>query len=254
LREKNGSAGRPVYLRVPALKLHRLIRQESRIKPVTAYYAIMYKNILSSITLLFVFAAAMAQEDWKLKTDKDGIRTYSKKLNDSKINAVKVESVFPASLAQFVAVIADVRSYDKWIYNSKSTSLIKQVSPAELYYYSEVGFPWPATNRDFVSHVVIRQDPRTKVVNVDASNVTGFIPVKPNIVRITRSTAKWTITPVAGNQIRVEYILQVDPGGDLPAWLINPFASKGIVETFKNLRAQLKRAEYASARPSFIID
>lgn len=214
----------------------------------------MYKPILSSIALLFIFAAAPAQGEWKLKTDRDGIRTYSKKLDDSKINAVKVESVFPASLAQFVAVIADVKSYDNWVYNSKSTSIIKQVSPGELYYYSEVGFPWPATNRDFVSHVVIRQDPRTKVVNVDAKNVSGFVPAKPNIVRITRSTAKWTITPVTANQVRVEYILQVDPGGDLPAWLINPFASKGIVETFKNLRTQLKRSEYASARPSFITD
>lgn len=214
----------------------------------------MYKNSLSIIALLFVFSVAQAQDDWKLKTDKDGIKTYSRKLTDSKINAVKVESVFPASLAQFIAVIVDVRSYDNWVYNSRSTSIVKQVSPAELYYYSEVGFPWPTTNRDFVSHVVIRQDPRTKIVTVDAANVSGFVPVKANIVRITRSTASWTITPLSKNQIKVEYILQVDPGGDLPAWLINPFASKGLVETFKNLRTQLKRSEYAAARPPFIVD
>jgi ribosome-associated toxin RatA of RatAB toxin-antitoxin module len=211
-------------------------------------------KFFSFIALLLVFSAGRGQGDWKLKTDKDGIRTWSKKLDDSKINAVKVESVFPASLAQFVAVIVDVRSYDSWIYNSKSTSIVKQVSPAELYYYSEVAFPWPTSNRDFVSHVVIRQDPRTKVVSVDANNVTGFVAVKANIVRITRSTAKWTITPLSKDQVKVEYILQVDPGGDLPAWLINPFASKGVVETFKNLRTQLKRSEYASARPPFIID
>jgi hypothetical protein len=127
----------------------------------------MYKHLLPFF-LLFVVTTARAQEDWKLKSDKDNIKTYSKKLPDSKINAVKIESVFPCTVSQFVSVLMDVDSYDDWIYNSKSTRLVKQVSPAEMYYYSEVGFPWPTANRDFVSHVIISQDPRTKIARVDA--------------------------------------------------------------------------------------
>jgi hypothetical protein len=209
---------------------------------------------LPSFLLLLVLSSANAQEDWKLKSDKDNIKTYSRKLADSKINAVKIESVFPCSVSQFVSVLMDVDSYDDWVYNSKSTRLVKQVSPSEMYYYSEVGFPWPTTNRDFVSHVIISQDPRTKVARVDAKNVPGLVPVKPNIVRIEKSSGEWIITPISKNEIRIEYVLQVDPGGDLPAWLINPFASKGLVETFKNLRKQLVKPQYVAARPPFIID
>jgi hypothetical protein len=209
---------------------------------------------LPSFLLLLILSSANAQEDWKLKSDKDNIKTYSRKLADSKINAVKIESVFPCSVSQFVSVLMDVDSYDDWVYNSKSTRLVKQVSPSEMYYYSEVGFPWPTTNRDFVSHVIISQDPRTKVARVDAKNVPGLVPVKPNIVRIEKSSGEWIITPISKNEIRIEYVLQVDPGGDLPAWLINPFASKGLVETFKNLRKQLVKPQYVAARPPFIID
>lgn len=213
----------------------------------------MFKSLLL-IPLLLFSALLPAQEDWKLKSDKDNIKTYSKKLADSKINAVKIESTFPCSPSQFISVLMDVDSYDKWIYNSKSSRLIKQVSPSEMYYYSEVNFPWPTTNRDFVSHVVVSQDPRSKVVRVDAKNVSGIVPAKPNIVRIEKSSGEWIITPIAKNEIRIEYILQVDPGGDLPAWLINPFASKGLVETFKNLRRQLQKPEYAAVRLPFITD
>lgn len=212
------------------------------------------RTYLLSCLLLLVAYSAEAQEDWKLKSDKDNIKTYSKKLADSRINAVKIESVFSCSVSQFVAVLMDVDSYDNWIYNSKSTRLVKQVSPADLYYYSEVGFPWPTANRDFVSHVVISQDPRTKVARVNAKNVSGLVPVKPNIVRIEKSSGEWTITPLGKNEVRIEYVLQVDPGGDLPAWLINPFASKGLVETFKNLRKQLAKPQYSAARPPFITD
>lgn len=213
----------------------------------------MYKYFLSAVLILSALTGR-AQEDWKLKSDKDNIKTYSKKLADSKINAVKIESVFQCSVSQFVSVLLDVDSYDDWIYNSKSTRLVKQVSPSEMYYYSEVGFPWPTANRDFVSHVVISQDPRTKIARVEAKNVQGLVPVKSNIVRIEKSSGTWLISPLSRNEVKIEYILQVDPGGDLPAWLINPFASKGLVETFKNLRKQLQKPQYAAARPPFITE
>lgn len=213
----------------------------------------MYRTSLFFL-LLLLGTNILAQEDWKLKSDKDNIKTYSKKLSDSKINAVKIESSFPCTVSQFISVLMDVGSYDDWVYNSKSSRLIKQVSPAEMYYYSEVNFPWPTTNRDFVSHVLITQDPRTKVVKVDAKNVSGIVPAKPNIVRIEKSSGEWIITPVGKNEIKIEYVLQVDPGGDLPAWLINPFASKGLVETFKNLRKQLQKPQYTAARLPFITD
>jgi hypothetical protein len=214
--------------------------------------------MLRAIFLFFGFAALFSscfgQEEWQLKSDKDNIKTYSKSVPGSKINAVKVESVFTASLSQLVSALLDVASYDKWIYNSKSTRLLKQVSPSEVYYYSEVIFPWPTANRDFVSHVTVSQDIPSKTVRIEAINVAGWEPPKHGIVRIDRSEAKWIITPLANDKVRIEYELQTDPGGDLPAWLINPFASKGLVETFKHLREWLKNPQYTNAQLSFIVN
>lgn len=214
----------------------------------------MYKHTLALFFLLLAFSPCRAQDDWQLKSDKDHIKTYSKRVTDSKINAVKIESVFPVSITQLVSALADVGTYDKWIYNSRSTRLLKEVSPAELYYYSEVVFPWPTANRDFVSHMIITQDPHSRVVHINAENVRGWVPAKPNIVRIEKSTGEWIITPVSKNMVRIEYILLVDPAGGLPAWLINSFSSKGLVETFKQLREWLKKPAYASPRLSFIIE
>lgn len=214
----------------------------------------MYKNIFSFSILLFTFSACFAQEGWTLKTDKDNIKTYARKVTDSKINAVRIESVFDAGLSQFVAVILDIGSYDQWVYNSRHTRLIKQVSPSDLYYYSEVVFPWPTTNRDFVSHIVVRQNQESKMVNIEAANVMGLVPVNPSLVRIARSVGSWSVVALSKEKIKVVYELQVDPGGDLPAWLINPFASKGLVETFKKLRSQLKKPAYQTATFPFITD
>ncbi len=212
----------------------------------------MKKSVFSFCLLVLAAVSCFAQEDWKLKSDKDGIKTYSRKTVDSKINSIKIEADFSTSLSRIVSIITDVSAYDDWIYNSKNTRLLKQVSPTELYYYGEVKFPWPTTNRDFVSHVTLSQDPRSKTVTINASNVSGWEPVKKGLVRIDNSVGKWTITPIDKGRINVLYELHADPGGDLPALLINSFSSTGMVATFKNLRRRLERTDLPVTGASFI--
>lgn len=193
-------------------------------------------------------------QDWKLRTDKNGIRVFSKQVPGSKINALRVESDFEASASQLVAVIMDINTSTEWLYSTKSATLLKTVSPSEVYYYSEVSFPWPASNRDFVAHIKVNQNPATKVINVHAENVAAMVPEKPGIVRVKQSVGNWYITPLNRNHIHVQYELQVDPAGALPAWLVNMLSTKGPFESFKNLRTQLERPVYASARFNFITD
>ncbi len=212
----------------------------------------MKKILFLFCFLLVATACCFAQDDWKLRSDKDGIKSYSRKTGDSKINAIKLEADFATSLSGIVTVIVDVSKYDEWIYNSKNTRLLKQVSPTELYYYAEIRFPWPTSNRDFVSHVTISQNPQSKTVTINATNVTGWEPIKKNLVRIENSVGKWIITPVGKNHVSVLYELQVDPGGDLPVLLINSFSSTGMVATFKNLRRRLERTDLAPGALPYI--
>lgn len=209
----------------------------------------MMKQLLVTGYLAFTSFLCPAQENWKLTAEQDGIRSWSRKIPDSRINAVKLEAVFNTSLSSISGVIADVAHYDSWVFNSRGSRLLKQVSPSELYYYSEVIFPWPATNRDFVSHIQISQDAATKVVTINANNVSGWEPVHPKRVRIIQSNGKWTLTPIGNKEVKAEYVLLVDPGGELPAWIINSFSSKGLVQTFKNLRSLLQQSKNTIVQP-----
>lgn len=213
--------------------------------------------MIRSAALIFSFllvAVCSFGQDWKLRTDKNGIRVYSRQVPGSKINALRVEADFAASASQLVAVIMDINTSTDWLYSTKSATLLKTVSPAEVYYYSEVSFPWPASNRDFVAHIKVNQNPATKVINVHAENVATMVPEKPGIVRVKQSIGNWYITPINRNNIHVQYELQVDPAGALPAWLVNMLSTKGPFESFKSLRTHLERPVYANARFNFIAD
>lgn len=212
----------------------------------------MIKKILLPLLVLVSGITVHAQQKWTLKSNQDGIKVFTSPVADSKVKAIRVECTFQATLTQMVATVLDLKIRPQWIYHTKSIRLVKQVSPSELFYYSEISLPWPAQNRDFIAHLITTQDPVTKVVTMDGPVAPGMVPVKEGIVRITRSTSKWMVIPINKNEVKVEYNIQVDPGGAIPAWLTNMFATEGPTQSFKALKFQLTKPEYKNASLPFI--
>jgi hypothetical protein len=74
------------------------------------------------------------------------------------------------------------------------------------------------------------------------------------VVRINNSKGKWIITPAGNGQSLVEYTLHADPGGAIPGWLVNMFATEGPYQIFKQLKVQLDKPEYKHAQLAYIKD
>jgi ribosome-associated toxin RatA of RatAB toxin-antitoxin module len=220
----------------------------------TAAQIIHSVNKVFFIFLLLVLKinSASGQNNWKLSAEKEGIKIYTSMVTDSKVKAIKVECDLNATPSQLVALVMDVNTAPDWVYHVKSAKLVKQISPAELYYYSEVSLPWPAANRDFVAHLTVTQNPDTKVVTIDGPAVPGFVPVRKGIVRIDNSIGEWIITPLAPDQLHVEYSIHVDPGGALPAWLVNIFATDAPLQIFRSLKTQLQKSAYKNTDLAFV--
>jgi hypothetical protein len=211
--------------------------------------------ILSGVLILSgFFYKAYGQEDWILKEEKEGISIFTRNFPDSKFKAIRVKCELKATLSQFVAAIMDVNTGVQWVYSTKSSVLLKQVSPSELYYYSEVSIPWPLSNRDFIAHLKVTQDPVTRIVTIYGPTVPDYLPVRKGIVRVAHSEGRWIITPLAANLVKVEYTLRTDPGGTVPTWMVNLFATKGPLESFRNLKIQLQKPVYVNAHLPYIKD
>ncbi|KAA2238923.1 lipid-binding protein [Chitinophaga agrisoli] len=214
----------------------------------------MNKRMILTCVALIVCLYANGQSKWTLKAHEGDVEIYTKNVESSPFKAIRVRCTVPATLSQLVAVILDVNTGAEWVYSTKSSTLLKQVSPSELFYYSEVSLPWPLSNRDFVAHLITSQDPQTKVVTINGPTVADYVPEKKNIVRVQRSYGHWVITPVGKKTVTIDYTLETDPGGSLPAWLVNLFATKGPSETFKKLKLQLQKPAYQDVHLPFIVD
>jgi len=195
-----------------------------------------------------------AQAGWEQKMDREGIKVFMRQMDNSPLKAVKTVCTINTSLSVLTAVLLDIPGSAEWVYATRKIAVLKKNSPSELVYYSELNIPWPVTNRDFIVLLTVTQDQKTKAVTVLGDNKPDYLPEYKNIVRIQRSYSKWLITPLQNGQVKIEYILEVDPGGSVPAWLINLFAGKGPFETFKKLREQVKKPIYHHVSLPFIKD
>ena len=204
------------------------------------------------LAILCSSISGIAQNAWTLKKEKNGIKVFSRDNTHSKFNELKVETSLNARLSDLAAVILDIPDYPQWSFNVKSSKVLKQVSPSELYFYTEISSPWPADNRDLPIHLSISQDPRSKVMTIAVECIPDLVPRQKNIVRVPLSKETWTVTPVDASTIRIDYQLEVDPGANPPAWLINMFSVKGPYETFTKLREQIRQPKYRDTIIPFI--
>lgn len=230
-----------------------------RLTPSTRPSRRTMSNSLKRIGLLFLILFTglqriSAQSDWELRTEKKDIKVYTRTFPDSKFKAIKVELILQTTLSRLVTFLLDVKTATDWVYATKSAVLLKQMSPSEIIYYSEVRLPWPLSNRDFIAHLITTQDPHTRIVTIEGPTINDYMPAKKDVVRVKQSDGRWVLTPVDKGHIRVEYTLRTDPGGDIPAWLFNLFVTKGPLESFDNLKTQLNKPEYANSHLPFIID
>ena len=205
------------------------------------------------VCILFV-VPAKSQENWKLRKDKNGIKVFSRPSKSYKFDELKVECEIEGRISQLAALLFDVNTQYEWAYKTKKSELLKEVSASDVIFYTEIECPWPYQNRDMVVQQTMQQNPANKVLTVQAKNVDNYLPPKKDIVRLTYSSAVWTVTPINNQRFKIVYQIQLDMGENVPAWLTNLFAVDGPYDSFSNMKKQIKLPKYAQAKYPSIVD
>lgn len=206
---------------------------------------------------VFIFWQGMYSQnspknEWQLRKQEQGISVYSKDFENSKFKELKSIFQIKTSLTSVVALLKDFESYPGWVYRCGESYKVKQISETVSLHYQTVVAPWPVDDRDFIVHVVIQQDPVTGIVTQKGNAVIDSKPEVKGRVRIKTFKANWKITPLKDGFVQIEYQLMVDPGGSVPAWLVNLAVVDGPFDTALAMKEWLFKEKYQSAKISFI--
>ncbi|MEO7924848.1 MAG: START domain-containing protein [Chitinophagaceae bacterium] len=196
----------------------------------------------SFVLFFFLFAfICSGQYNWKLEKDKEGIKVFTSDVAHSPFKAIKVECTLKGSYTKLLTILGRVSDFSDWIYNTKLTKMVKQINANDFTYYSETHLPWPMANRDVVIRVRVKTDSLPNFLTIAGNDESNEVIEIPGKVRVKHYKSYWKVTAPAPGSIRIFYILELDPGGSIPAWIANMFADKGPYGTFANLAEQLKK-------------
>lgn len=191
------------------------------------------------IILIFLPLVSFAQKDWELKKYQNDIKVYVRGLEDSPLKEIMVKMKTPGTLKDIKELLLNVENHKDWVYNTKEAYIVKKVSPNEVIYYTEVHLPWPVSNRDVNAHMRVKADSIPNVLFVKANSITGTVKPKSGVVRVTNSRSQWKITQTDKNELLLEYVTQMDPGGNIPPWFVNATAINGPYYSFSRLKELL---------------
>jgi hypothetical protein len=199
-----------------------------------------YAKIVILIVIILSSFFALAQEEWKLAKDKNDIKIYTKPTEDSKFKSYKGEAIVKVNIEELYNKLLDVDNASDWIYECTESYQVTRISDSNLIYYAAMKTPWPFSNRDMVTEIQAYTVQTENKVVIEYFPVEDVVEAKEKIVRIVDHHEKTTLYPLEENVTRITMEGYVDPGGNLPAWLVNMFIADGPYESILTLKSLLE--------------
>jgi hypothetical protein len=180
-------------------------------------------SLLFSAAILFHLATSsnLTAQTWKFVKTKDGTSLYTRQEKNSQLKSFRAEAIMRTDIEKISALIGNPLNHDWWGTDVSLVKVLAYEKEKHIRYYVVYDVPWPFTDRDMASDVVISKDTASGIRVVLSRPLPGVIPEKPGLIRITNFWQKWTLRPLNNGTVSVTLEGFVDPAGKVPAWLYN---------------------------------
>jgi ribosome-associated toxin RatA of RatAB toxin-antitoxin module len=187
------------------------------------------------------FAAALAGGDggWRRAGERDGIVVEQRPVAGSPFLEVRASGRSPLPPPAVLETVWNHREYVQFVPYLKRLDVLRE-GPDWLLVYEQVSMPL-ASDRDYTIRLQRTAAPDTGRLEVTFRSAPGEGPPEsaPH-VRVAGIEGSWVIEPEPGGGTRAAYAVHNDPGGAIPAWLVNRLQ---VTVTAEFVRAMLARAE-----------
>lgn len=204
------------------------------------------KSLLWSLSLLFSLDCYANWHNW-YSNDSLSI-SYQK--HQSGLIEIRAEAFYSNINRQaFLNLLEDTQNAANWLSNVESVTVLAKPSRAENIVMTQLNAPWPVRDRVMLTHSCHKKlsDSASKMFirAVAKEKRTAYLPadLSKNSIFVTPIEGFWLLEE-KGADLFITHQIYADPKGNIPQWLSNKTALKGVKTTFKNLTKQIYSKPY----------
>jgi hypothetical protein len=197
------------------------------------------KRIIVSLIVIILPVISVANGDWTLITEEDGVALYAREVSGHPEAQFKGICIVDRPVEDVGSILSDIASYPKWFFKCIEAKKIPAENSSELYFflYVAIDAPWPFSDRDVVYKTEITIDYALEKVVIHSTAVKEpLIPLRRQYVRITDSEHQWILEKISADCTRITFINRTNVGGSFANYLSNPGIRDTTVYTLKNLK------------------
>ena len=182
---------------------------------------------------------------WELVMDKNGIKAYSRKVENSGIFEFRAVMVADAPAEVVAEMLRDVSSDSQWLPYCKEAYVLEKEGLNDFTTYFAFDLPWPVTDRDMVMKTATAYDydHARAVTNLFRSEVASC-PPKADYIRVPEMTGQYVFEFVTRERTGIVHTYRIDLAGSLPEWMANYSSQYNIYNTFMNMKEMFKKEKY----------
>ena len=196
-----------------------------------------------SILYNLVFTGILSGQAWNFIKERDGIKIYTRNEEDNPVKSFRGEMDLVASMEQISKIIGSIESFDWWADDISEIKVLDYSREKYIKYYLVYDVPWPLEDRDLCVETLITNDTIKGTRLVKATPLVGVIPEKPDKVRIKNYWQSWTIEPAGAGILHLTLEGSVDPGGSIPAWIINMVIADTPLSIMRQVKEQVGKVK-----------
>ncbi len=219
-------------------KMRQIFLQKKRVLP-------SFLSFIAALSAVIIFTYTplkAGEEEWRFAYEADGITVHKRINEDTIFLEFKSTGVLRGEISDYLSVILDTEIMPDWAPQCIEAQTIESVSDLETIIYVACNGVWPVADRDYIAKRTMSSGSEKSTVRINIDLIEN--PDAPDIkgrVHIPYLQCCWILKRINPSHTHVELRACVDPGGWLPAWLVNWGYRKIPYQFLKNLEFQVAK-------------
>jgi hypothetical protein len=190
---------------------------------------------------------------WELHHQADGITVYSMKKPGSVMKQFKGVAKVRGTVPLAMALSIDEKIYTEicqWA-GCVGARVLEQPDEQHQLIFFRMDYPFQFQPREYLAAQRLSRVPGTDTLLVEVNAAPGKLPLHDCCIRVEHMNNTWRYTPLASDEVQIEYTVDVDDGGYFPYVLANLGAPQFVGGMLSQMQGMFDKERQISPKPQF---